>query len=88
MQKQVLGYWVMMATRGGELQHWGHPDCDEAPIDSEDRALALANEVASKSTTDSVYVMTIFGDGSLSMRTICRPARDPSRPTGDAGRRW
>jgi hypothetical protein len=90
MCEQILGYWVVMATAGGELQRWGHPDCEDAAIDSEDRALAIAARIASASTTDSVYVMTIYDNGGLSMRTICRPARDPSRPTGDAGttRRW
>jgi hypothetical protein len=90
MQEQVLGYWVMMATRGGELQRWGHPNTPDNAFVAENDALAFAAKVASASTCDSVYVMTVFGNGSLSMRTICRPARDPSGPVDDAGtiRRW
>ena len=90
MQKQILGYWVMMATRGGEMQLWGRPNTPdspfvpEVPLVSEEAASALAARVASMSTTDSVYVMTVYGDGTLNMETICRPARDPNRPTGDA----
>jgi hypothetical protein len=85
MQEQVLGYWVMMATRGGELQRWGHPNTPGFPFVAERDALAYAGGVALASTCDSVYVMTIFRNGSLSMRTICRPARDPSGPVDDAG---
>ena len=85
MQKQILGYWVMMATRGTELQRWGHPNTPDNPFVSRDDAYAFADTVASASTCDSLYVMTVYNDGSLSMWTICRPARDPSRPTNDAG---
>jgi hypothetical protein len=78
MCEQILGYWVVMATAGGELQRWGHPDYRDAPFAShdEDRALAYAARVASASTRDSVYVMTIYDNAGLSMRTICQPAED------------
>lgn len=92
MQEQVLGYWVMMATQGGELQRWGREHGERTPFVVENDALAHAALVASSSTCDSVYVMTVYDNGGLSMRTICRPARDPSRPADDAGRgisrRW
>jgi hypothetical protein len=83
MREQVLGYWVMMATQSG-LQRWGQRDNVEAPIACKDDALALAARVASASTCDSIYVMTVYDSGRIAMRTICRPARDPSRPADDA----
>lgn len=85
MCERILGYWVMMATRGGELQRWGHPNTPDNAFIAENDALAFATEVASKSSTDSIYVMTVFGNGTLSMRTICRPARDATRSSYDAG---
>ena len=90
MCEQILGYWVMMATRGGELRRWGREDGETAPFAAEDDALAFAAKVASESTCDSVYVMTVYNDGRLSMWAVCRPARDPSRPASDAGTitRW
>jgi hypothetical protein len=87
MQEQVLGYWVLMATQGGELQRWGGTCAPDVPFNVRDEAFAFADTVASKSTTDSIYVMTVYDDGSLSMWTICRPARDPARPANDAGSR-
>lgn len=84
MQQQVLGYWVMMATDGAELQRWGHPNTPDHAFVAENDALAFAAKVASKSTCDGVYVMTVFADGSLAMATICRPARDSCRPANDA----
>ena len=90
MQEQVLGYWVMMATQGGELQRWGHPSTPGNAFVAKHGAHAFADGVAAKSTCDSVYVMTVYDNGQLSMKTVCRPARDPSGPADDVGtmRRW
>ncbi len=63
MQEQILGYWVITITGRGQMHRDGHPHCEDAPFDIEDEALALAARVASRSTCDSVYVMTMYDKG-------------------------
>jgi hypothetical protein len=74
----------MMATQGGELQRWGGTCAPDVPFNVRDEAFAFAAHVASASTCDSVYVMTVYDNGGLSMDTICQPARPVSRPADDA----
>ncbi len=81
--ESVLGYWVMVATCDGRLLRYGHPHTPCFPFLDENDALAHAARVASKSTTDSVYVMTVFDNGKLSMRTVCCPDRDSGRRPDD-----
>lgn len=63
----------MVVAGDGGLQRHGHPNTLGYPFVAEYDALAYAAGVASASTTDSVYVMTVFDNGKLSIATICRP---------------
>ncbi len=79
MSERALGYWVMVATGDGRLQHYGHPDTPGRAFVAENDALAHAARIASESATDSVYVMTVFDNGTLAMAPISGPDCDPRR---------
>ncbi len=80
MTDRVLGYWVMVATCDGRLLRYGHPNTLGYPFVAENDALDHAVRVASESTTDSVFVMTVFDNGKLSTTTVYRPTPGLSMP--------
>lgn len=65
-QPKVIGYWVFVATKTGELMNYGKDADTIYPFEFEDEAVDQAKYLSEENTEeDCIYICTIFENGQM-----------------------